>query len=247
MTDPRDARTIGIVFAVAIEADAFERLAGDRLETRASGLVLHEGTVAGVRVAWCIGGVGTAAASRAARMLVAGHRPALLVSAGFAGGLDPALVRGAVVRPAVAIADGDPRRIPLARTAADGPGADGGTTIVTVAGIVATPDAKRALAARSGAQVVDMETHAVAEVAAAAALPCAAVRVISDAAHEALPREVADLARPQSALRRFGAALGAVGRRPRAALDLWQLYEHAVIDARTLAAALREVCVAAGR
>ena len=76
-------------------------------------------------------------------------------------------------------------------------------------------------------------------------MPCAAVRVISDAADDALPVEVAALARPQSAVRRLGAVLGAVGRRPRAALDLWRLYEHAVVDAHALAAALEALCAAA--
>ena len=43
-------------------------------------------------------------------------------------------------------------------------------------------------------------------------------------------------------MRRLGAALGAIGRRPRAALDLWGLYENAVLDGRTLAAALADLC-----
>jgi hypothetical protein len=41
-------------------------------------------------------------------------------------------------------------------------------------------------------------------------------------------------------MRRLGAALGALGRRPRAAFDMWTLWEHAVVDGRTLAAALEE-------
>jgi hypothetical protein len=43
-------------------------------------------------------------------------------------------------------------------------------------------------------------------------------------------------------MRRLGAALGAIGRRPRAALDLWGLYENAVVDGRALAAALADLC-----
>jgi adenosylhomocysteine nucleosidase len=234
----------GVVFAVEIEADAFERLACHRTTTRAAGLVVHEGTMAGARVAWCVGGTGTVAAARAARLLASGHRPRLFVAAGFAGGLDPAVPRGAVVRPALSVAEGAPRPLPLH---APRSGSGAGPTIVTVADVVATSAAKRALAARSGAQLVDMETHAVAGVAAEAGLPCAAIRVISDAADEDLPREIAALARPQSAMRRLGAALGAVGRRPRAALDLWRLYEHAVVDARTLAAALADLCADATR
>lgn len=237
-----DRRAAGIVFAVEVEADAFERAATDRVETRAAGLVIHEGLVAGTRVAWCVGGTGSAAAVRAARLLVDGHRPGLLVSAGFAGGLAPALLRGAVVRPAVSVGDHDPRPLPLDTRGCPTDAAP--LTIVTVADVVTTPAAKRSLADRTAAHLVDMETRAVAEVAAAAGLPCASVRVISDAVDDELPREVAALARPQSTMRRLGAALGAIGRRPRAALDLWQLYEHAVVDAKTLARAITELCAA---
>lgn len=241
---PSDRRgcAAGIVFALAIEADAFDRQATDRIETRAADVTILEGTVADRRVAWCVAGVGRAAASRAAERLVAGHRPRLLVTAGFAGGLDPRLPRGGVVRPTrVVTAAGD---APLSLV----PGSDGGpcdvgpVTIVTVDAIQASADAKRALALRSGGQVVDMETHAVATVAAAAGLPCAAVRVISDDAAQNLPAEVARLSRPQPTLRRLGAALAAIGRRPGAAVDLWRLYEHAVVDAKTLAGALVDLC-----
>jgi adenosylhomocysteine nucleosidase len=245
MTSIREPSRLGVVFAVAVEADAFERLATGRVETRATGVVIHEGLVRGTRVAWCVGGVGAAAAARAAGLLVSGHRPGLLVSAGFAGGLDPALARGAVVRPAAVVAEEGGPSLPLEVVGA--PAASSPVTIISVAAIVGTAAAKRDLAARSGAGLVDMETHAVATVAAAAGLPCAGVRVISDAADDDLPREVAALARPQSPLRRLGTALGAVGRRPGAARDLWRLYEHAVIDGRTLAAALAETCAAVAR
>jgi hypothetical protein len=110
--------------------------------------------------------------------------------------------------------------------------------IVTVSRVLASVEAKRRLAATSGAQLVDMETHAVATVARAAGLACGSVRVVSDDATQDLPREVAALAAPQSPMRRLGTALAAVGRRPRAAIDLWRLYEHAVVDGGTLAAAL---------
>lgn len=245
MAAPQPDRHAGVVFAVEIEADPFERRATGHIATRAAGLVIHEGTVAGARVAWCVSGPGQKSAARAARMLVDGHRPRLLVAAGLAGGLDATLPRGAVVRPARVVADDAARPLPLLMVG-DSPLA-AAHTIVTVADVVATSAAKRALASRSGAQLVDMETHAVATVAVSAGLPCAAVRVISDTADEDLPGEVAALARAQSTMRRLGAALGAVGRRPRAALDLWRLYERATVDARTLAAALAELCAEATR
>jgi adenosylhomocysteine nucleosidase len=235
MTTPHCAA--GIVFAVPIEADAFARAATDVTETEAAGLTFHEGAVGGVRVAWCVAGVGREAARRAARLMIDGHRPRLLVSAGFAGGLDPGLARGAVVEPArVRGESAASTSLPLATT---GQGTD---AIVTVDRIVRTPTEKAALAAATGAAVVDMETLAVAEVAAEAGLPCRALRVVSDAAGDELPPDVTRLVAPQSTLRRAGSLIGMIGRRPRAALDLWQLWERAVVDGRTLAAALGTLC-----
>ena len=234
----------GIVFALAIEADAFERRATDRVEWRGPGGVVLEGTVAGVRVAWCVSGAGGPAAARAAALMIDGHRPRRLVSAGFAGGLDPALPRGCLVRPAAVTTDQVGTHIRLAHAAAGA----AEPLVVSVTEVVATVAAKRALAARTGAAIVDMETHAVATVAATAGLPCFGVRVVSDDASQTLPAEVAGLARPQSALRRLGAVVGAVSRRPAAAVDLWRLYEHAVVDGRTLASELERLCGAlAGR
>jgi adenosylhomocysteine nucleosidase len=200
--------------------------------------VVLEGTVAGVRVAWCVSGVGGPAAARAAALMIDGHRPRRLVSAGFAGGLDPALPRGCLVRPAAVTTEQAGTRIPLAHA---GAGA-AEPLVVSVTEVVATVAAKRALAARTGAAIVDMETHAIATVAATAGLPCLGVRVVSDDASQTLPAEVAGLSRPQSALRRLGAVVGAVSRRPAAAVDLWRLYEHAVVDGRTLAAELERFC-----
>jgi adenosylhomocysteine nucleosidase len=224
-----------ILFAVPIEAQAFERCGSDRREVLAAGLTFHEANVAGRRVAWCVGGVGRERAARAARLLVDGHRPRLLVAAGFAGGLDPALARGAVVEPADA--RGEQSGSESLALAAGGPG----PTLVTVDRIVHTAAEKAGLAAATGAALVDMETLAVATVARAAGSPCRAVRVISDAAGDELPADVTRLVAPQSPFRRAGSLLGMLGRRPKAALDVWQLWERAVVDGRTLAMALEDL------
>lgn len=236
--DASSSADVAIVFALAVEADGFERLVADRRETRGARFTFFTGTLGARRIVWCISGVGRAAAAAAARQLVEGHRPRLLVTAGFAGGLDPDLRRGAAVRPVTAVTDDATRPIALA---APPPSTAGGPlTVVTVDMVAATVAMKQGLAARTGGQLVDMETFAVAEVAVAAGLPCAAVRVISDDAHEALPGEVAALATPQSSLRRLGAVVGALGRRPAVAVDLWRLWERSVVDSRTLADAVAD-------
>lgn len=230
---------MGIVFAVPIESDAFSRRAQGVAEFEAGGLVFREGHVSGRRVAWCVAGVGRDAAARATRLLILGHRPRLLVSAGFAGGLDPDLDRGSLIRAAVVTLPDGTQRLRLAHAAATH-GRD--RLLVTADRIMTTPADKAALRTTCGADAVDMETFAIATIAAEEGLPCACVRVISDDARHPLPREVAALARPQSTMRRLGTALGAIGRRPGAAVDLWQLWEHAVVDGRTLAAALADLC-----
>ena len=240
---PRDHERgcdVGILFALDVEADAFARRVADRAAWRGPGPEFSEGTLAGIRVAWCVSGVGGPAAARAAGLMLDGHRPRRLVSAGFAGGLDPAVPRGAVVRPrGVTTEQGGP----LLALSMVGIGEEAsGPLLVSVETVAATVARKRALAAHTGATIVDMETHAIATVAAAAGLPCLAVRVVSDDATQTLPAEVAGLARPQSAFRRFGAVVGALGRRPAVAFDLWRLYEHAVVDGRTLAADLERLC-----
>jgi adenosylhomocysteine nucleosidase len=228
-----------------VEADAFAGLATETVELTAAGLTLHEGVVAGRRVAWCVAGAGGAAAGRATRLLIDGHRPRLILSPGFAGGLDPALARGAIAYPrrSISLAGGPP--IDLAAAGQGNPTASdvsvtghAGLAIVSVDAVVTTAAAKRDLAAATGASVVDMETYAVATAAMHAGLPCVSIRVVSDGASQDLPKEIAALVQPQSGMRRLGAALAGIGRRPRAALDMWHLWEHAVVDGRTLAGAI---------
>lgn len=225
----------GIVFALETEADAFESRASARQETLAGGLTFHEGLVAGRRVAWVVSGAGIDRATRACRQLIAGHRPQLIVSAGFTGALSERVARGQVVGLVRAFRrDHDPIALAVARTMARAEQ----FTILTVDHVICTPADKRSLAAATGADLIDMETWGVAQVAHDAGLECVGLRVVSDAVAEELPREMATLVQPQSSLRRFGAALRAIGRRPGAAVDMWRLWENAVVDARTLAAAL---------
>ena len=233
----------GFIFALEIEADPFAARVRDATTLRGPVLSFHEGTIAGRRVTWVVSGAGIVAAGRAATALLEGHAPALLVSAGFAGGLDPALARGAVVLATGTVRGGAPR-FPLARIAALLPAASTDVDIATVDSIVATTAAKRDLRAATGAAIVDMETHAVAAAAAAARIPCASVRIVSDAAGDELPADIARLVTPQSAFRRAGAALAAIGRKPAAAGTLWRLWEHAVVDGRTLAATLERLVAA---
>ena len=123
-------------------------------------------------------------AEAAAERLVAQDATAL-VSFGLCGGLDPALRPGAVLVPR-AVAD------PAGTYATDARLADllGGWSCATLAAAtapVARREAKRALFAATGAAGVDLESGAVAQVAARHGLPFAVLRAVCDPATLDLP------------------------------------------------------------
>lgn len=165
---------------------------------------LWKGTLEGREVLLAHTGVGLEAAEASARRLLSAHRPALLVCAGYGGGLDPQLRVGDVVldwrgRGDAAAAEawsGLPVRVFFG-------------TVASRAHALETPAAKAALARETGALAVDMETSAAAAVAAEHGVPVIGIRAISDTAAEELPVPMAhwfDLARQRprpAALLRF--------------------------------------------
>jgi len=152
------------------------------------GLALEARIVAGAHTrAVCIGDGRTLAASLACAV-AEGCRG--LMSFGIAGGLSPDLRTGTCVvgstiisETAQLMTDSDWTRSLLQVL----PGAVHGAIVGVSSRIVAHPDAKRALRARTGALAVDNESHVVASAAAARGLPVAAVRVIMDPVTRELP------------------------------------------------------------
>ncbi len=143
------------------------------------------------RVVARVGGVGPARAGRALTELIGVHRPGLAISVGFAGGLDPQLGGGDVVEPAWSI-DGRGAAYRLGAAAppqlgSDDPARAASEAIITVAGPLHLPDAKRREFERSRAAVADMETFALAAIASRAGVPLLSVRAVSDPADVALP------------------------------------------------------------
>ena len=164
------------------------------------------------------GGVGASLARTTAELGIAEFRPRLVVSAGYAGGLDPALRKGDVVTADVALAP-DGTRYPAEPLGAPA------VTVATTVAVVAAPAEKAALFAATGAAVVEMEAAGVAAACAAAGVPFAAIKVVTDAAGDALPTDL----EPFFALDRendvhaAAAAFVAFLKRPAVVRDLWRL------------------------
>lgn len=126
-------------------------------------------------------GMGAGPAERTTRRAIAEGATAA-ISVGFCGALDPMLRRGDVVVPESVrdAATGDAWTCDAALALGAGPR---GGVLVTVPRVVSDPDARRALAGVA----VDMESAGTARACAEAGVPFAAIRAVTDRAHDALP------------------------------------------------------------
>ena len=148
-------------------------------------------------------GIGTAAAEKCVRALLAEHRPRWLLSAGYAGALDPALAHGELFLATNFTAPELLTRSDVRRG-----------ILTTQQHAAETPEQKAALARDTGAQAVDMETSAIARVCAEHGVPMLSLRAISDtaSAHIPVPLTVSyDLARQRP---RVGALLAFLVGKP---------------------------------
>lgn len=123
------------------------------------------------------GGVGAESARRAAEAVINLYHPALLISAGFAGALDPALAVGHTFSPSQVIDAGDGSRM----TSGNGEG------VLVTFDTVADVEQKARFAKAFGAHAIDMEAAAVGKSAEAHGIKFLACKVISDSSDTSLP------------------------------------------------------------
>jgi adenosylhomocysteine nucleosidase len=198
---------VGIVAALAAEAQTLGPTTqrSTRLATREDGSLI------------CVSGVGASAAERAGRALI--EAGALgLISWGVAGGLDPGLAAGTLLLPAAVVAHGSAAmpthagwreglatalgaRLPVSR----------GLLLSSGRALVSVKE-KAAAFAVTGAVAVDMESFALARLAAAHRLPFIIVRAVVDVAADAVPPVLLDTAIDEGRLRLWRLLLSLAGR-----------------------------------
>jgi adenosylhomocysteine nucleosidase len=236
---------VGLVFALGIEQGGLEDLLGGVVVTQGTDFVARQGSLKGRNVVLIEAGVGPLAAARGTQALLAGHRPAWVISAGFSGALDPRLKRGDIVM-ADSITDGEGHRLSIDFKISPEAAATRGLHVgrlLTVDRIVRLPEEKRALGQRHEALAVDMESWAVGEVCRQAKTRFMAVRIVSDAVDDELPADIERLAAQKSNAARLGAAAGAIFRRPSSIKDMLKLKEDALVAGDRLAKFLSGVIV----
>jgi adenosylhomocysteine nucleosidase len=223
---------VGVVAALASEARAL----GPSMP-RGGHPPLSELAVLGAGSLLALSGIGRAAAAAAAQALVDAGVSALMTF-GMAGGLDPALKPGSVVIPCELIFSGGGRfaanrawreqviaEVRALRAVSEG-------NLLTSTHAIETPADKAAAFRTTGAVAVDMESAAVAEIAARHNLPFIAVRVIVDTAADRLPRAV--VAASLAGRVRFARLIGGLIVAPREIASLIRLAQRYRIAMRSL-------------
>jgi adenosylhomocysteine nucleosidase len=233
---------VGLVFAMDLEAGAFEDRLSGLIAIRGSKFTAKQGGLKGRGIVSVHSGVGRENAAAAAAALIAGHHPTWVISAGLAGGLQSNVNRGEIVMPSAIVAeDGRRLAIDLRMSAGDQPSGLHVGPLLTMDRVAFKAEQKRQLGKQHGALAVDMETLGVAEVCQHEKQRFLAVRIISDGVDDELPPDVERLVRKKTWVRRIGAAAGTIVRRPSTVKDLWRFRETAITCSRKLAKFLEGV------
>jgi len=207
--------SILICFALKEEAAPFHKIAAR-----------HPGVVT------LVVGIGRANAEQSVRSFLTSGSPALVLTCGFAGGLNPDLKLGEVVFDV---------QSPKSKVQSQLTAAGAKPVKFFCADRIATTVAeKQTLRAQTGADAVEMESAAIHAVCAERGIPCVTVRVISDTADEALPLDFNALAKPDKSIDAGKLAL-AIAKAPWKIGALLALQKKTKFAAERLAAVLEKI------
>jgi adenosylhomocysteine nucleosidase len=202
-----------VCFAVKEEATAFRRLVAGRGD-----------------VSIIVSGMGSRNAENAVHTFLADNKPALVLTCGFAGGLDPSLTPGAVVFETT-----QPHLAEKLSAAGAKP-----ATSMCADHVAVTAVEKCQLRKDLGVDFVEMESGTIQTMCLGTGIPCATVRVISDTANENLPLDFNQLYRPDMSLD-FGKLMWTIAKSPGKIAALMRLQKRCRFAAEQLAAVLVKV------
>ena len=225
---------IGIITAMPEEFRAVAKSLGTAAATQFGIFRAGRFNSAGHEILLVESGMGFGNAAKAAEALVRDGRPDLLISTGFCGGIAPELHAGdVVVAEHVIIADGSDIEeapvllSPIGRTFVASQAAEGrrvfGGAFVSTSAITSKVRLSGMLPGRYRNPVVEMESGAIAGVAAENGIPLLAIRAVSDSADEELGFTLDEFSGPDMSRIRLHKVLLTVLRKPRIIPQLLRL------------------------
>jgi adenosylhomocysteine nucleosidase len=231
---PRPEMTVLACFALEEEAAPFRTIAAGR-----------------PTVSILVSGVGRTNVERSLGGLLAGGAPAVVLTCGFAGGLNPGLELGAVIFELPEGKGSAEPPAPIAEPKAGGSQASRLREKLLAAGarpgrffcadrIATTAAEKHELRARTAADAVEMESGTIHAACRERGIPCVTIRVISDTADEDLPLDFNRLSKPDQSLDYWKLAW-AIVKAPGSLPALRQLQQKTRFAAERLAAVLARV------
>ncbi len=217
---PKSEGTTLVCFALKEEAAAFRKISAGKSD--ASILIT---------------GIGRKSAEKSVRDFLANNLPKLVLTCGFAGGLNPDLKPGDVVCEISNSQHSTFNIQLLTRLSAAGAKP---AKFFCADRIATTVAEKKKLRDETGADAVEMESEAIQAVCRERGIPCATVRVISDTANEDLPLDFNQLSKPDVSLG-YGKLALAIAKSPGKIPALLRLQKHSRLAAQRLAEVLAEI------
>lgn len=202
-----------VCFAVKEEARLFQNLAAGKPD-----------------VSILVTGMGRKNAESAVREFLDNHSPRLVLTCGFAGGLNPNLKIGSVVF----AGDDEVLREQLRNAGAQF------AKFFCAERVAISSEEKQSLRNQTNADAVEMESDVIQSICREKNIPCATVRAISDTANENLPLDFNRLARPDMNLD-YGKLAWAIAKTPWKIPALMRLQKNCRFAAEQLSEVLAKV------
>lgn len=228
----------GFVFALRQESvGILDRLKRSQT-TSGNGWTFHTGKLGNAVVALVLSGAGQKNAEEATRTLLDVFAPKLICSAGYAGGLSARLKQSTLCVPEQIIRHSDRQALdvskPIPQKSQPMPDK---LTLLTVNNVVELPEQKRVLHEQIGAELVDMESFAVAEVCRIREVPFLSVRVVFDTVEDRIPSDITHILESMNrgVSRLSGVLLGSIWSRPSIVRDFVSLKRRAFTATERLA------------
>ncbi len=233
---------VAVIASNTAEAGELTDRLSDAVTVHGDHFKVHLGLLHERRIALVEAGGNAAAAAQATTAVLAAHRPAWVIAAGFAiSNSDEVKACDVVLADALLDRSGHRLRIDMhvdPESLKANPRIHLGTVLsdsIETQGDMAAPKTQTASSESPAALCSDITSFAVAEACRKYKTPCLVVRVVTQTPADETSADIKHLHNQSTVAGKLGAATGALWRRPSSIKDMWNDKERAILGAGRLA------------